>query len=103
MWLKAWPKLAVAVFGAILYIFAVNLFGDIKELLVNVAAALIAIPIIVVTYELWNDKSHKALNENVYRYAENEMGQAMLEIKARRDGAHQGASDVCLDTTQRPC
>ncbi|MDV4343054.1 hypothetical protein HL657_07680 [Methanoculleus sp. YWC-01] len=83
MWLKAWPKLAVAVFGAILYIFAVNLSGDIKELLVDVAAALIAIPIIVVTYELWNDKSHKALNENVYRYAENEMGQAMLEIKAQ--------------------
>ena len=83
MWLKAWPKLVVAVFGAILFIFAVNLSGDLKDLLVDVAAALIAIPLIVVTYELWNDKSHKALNENVYRYAENEMGRAMLAIKAQ--------------------
>lgn len=86
-----------------MYIFAVNLSGDIKELLVNVVAALIAIPIIVVTYELWNDKSHKALNEDVYRYAENEMGQAMLEIKARMEMLLEGycvyfdAGDVVLE------
>ena len=73
-WLKAWPKLAVAVFGGILYIFATNFSGDIKELLINVAAALIAIPVIIVTYEWWNDRSHKAMTENVYHYAENEMG-----------------------------
>ena len=105
IWLKAWPKLAVAVFGAILYIFAVNLSGDIKDLLVDVAAALIAIPLIVVTYELWNDKSHKALNENVYRYAENEMGRAMLEIKAQMEMLLEGycvyfdAGDVVLEDT----
>gem|GEM_PF-3378431 len=103
IWLKAWPKLVVAVFGAILYIFAVNLSGDIKDLLVDVAAALIAIPLIVVTYELWNDKSHKALNENVYRYAENEMGRAMLEIKAQMEMLLEGycvyfdAGDVVLE------
>lgn len=95
--------MAVAVFGAILYIFAVNLSGDIKDLLVDVAAALIAIPLIVVTYELWNDKSHKALNENVYRYAENEMGRAMLEIKAQMEMLLEGycvyfdAGDVVLE------
>ncbi|GLI45435.1 hypothetical protein [Methanoculleus bourgensis] len=103
MWLRAWPKLAVAVFGAILYIFAVNFAGDTKELLINVAATLIAIPVIVVTYELWNDKSHKALNKNVYRYAENEMGQAMLGIKAQMEMLLEGycvyfdAGDVVLD------
>lgn len=93
----------VAVFGAILFIFAVNLSGDLKDLLVDVAAALIAIPLIVVTYELWNDKSHKALNENVYRYAENEMGRAMLEIKAQMEMLLEGycvyfdAGDVVLE------
>lgn len=86
-----------------MYIFAVNLSGDIKDLLVDVAAALIAIPLIVVTYELWNDKSHKALNENVYRYAENEMGRAMLEIKAQMEMLLEGycvyfdAGDVVLE------
>lgn len=64
---------------------------------------MIAIPLIVVTYELWNDKSHKALNENVCRYAENEMGQAMLEIKARMEVSLEGyyayfdAGDVVLE------
>ena len=86
-----------------MYIFAVNLSGDIKDLLVDVAAALIAIPLIVVTYELWNDKSHKVLNENVYRYAENEMGRAMLEIKAQMEMLLEGycvyfdAGDVVLE------
>ena len=86
-----------------MFIFAVNLSGDLKDLLVDVAAALIAIPLIVVTYELWNDKSHKALNENVYRYAENEMGRAMLEIKAQMEMLLEGycvyfdAGDVVLE------
>lgn len=103
IWLKSWPKLAVTVFGIILYTFAINLSGDIKGLLVNIAATLIAIPVIVVTYELWNDKSHKALNENVYRYAENKMGEAMLEIKAQMEMLLEGysvyfdAGDVVLE------
>jgi hypothetical protein len=52
---------------------------------------------------LWNDKSHKALNENVYRYAENEMGRAMLEIKAQMEMLLEGycvyfdAGDVVLE------
>lgn len=88
-----------------LYIFATNLSGDIKELLINVAATLIAIPIIIVTYELWNDKSHKALNENVYRYAENEMGRAMLEIRALMEILLEGycvyfdAGDIVLENS----
>jgi len=103
MWLKAWPKLAIAVFGTILYLFAVRLSGDIKTLLINVAAALIAIPLIVITYELWNDKSHKVLNESVYRYAENEMGRAMLEIEAQMEMLLEGycayfdAGDIVLE------
>lgn len=81
IWLKAWPKLAVALFGALLYIFAIRLSEDLKGLLVNIAAGLISIPIIFIAYDLWNEKSHRALNEDIYRYAENEMSQAILKIR----------------------
>ncbi|MDS1029683.1 hypothetical protein RDV78_04075 [Bacillota bacterium LX-D] len=81
IWLKIWPKSVVTVFGVLLYFLAVRLPEDIKGLLVNVAASLISIPVIFIAYELWNEKSHRALNERVYRYAENEMSQAMLEIR----------------------
>jgi hypothetical protein len=79
--LKTWPKLAVALVGVLIYSFAIRLSEDIKGLLVNIAASLISIPIIFIAYDLWNEKIHRALNDDVYRYAENEISQVMLEIR----------------------
>jgi hypothetical protein len=79
--LKTWPKIIVALVGVLIYLSAIRLSGDIEGLLVNIAASLISIPIIFIAYDLWNEKIHRALNENVYRYAENEISQVMLEIR----------------------
>jgi len=81
LWLSTWPKLAVAFFGIAVYFFAVNFPEDAQGLLVNIAAGLISIPVIFLAYDLWNEKSHRRVNENAYHYAENEMGQIMLEMK----------------------
>ena len=79
--LKIWSKLIVTILGILLYFLAIRLSEDIKGLLINIAASLISIPIIFIAYELWDEKTHRALNESVYSYVENEMSQAMLEIR----------------------
>lgn len=83
--LKIWSKLIVTILGILLYLLAIKLSEDVKGLLINIAASLISIPIIFMAYELWNEKSHRALNESVYTYVENEMSQAMLEIRKTMD------------------
>ena len=79
--LKIWSKLMVTILGILLYFIAIRLNEDIKGLLINIAASLISIPIIFIAYELWDEKTHRALNKSVYSYVENEMSQAMLEIR----------------------
>ena len=81
IWFKSWPKLTVTLCGVVLYFFAVTFPDDAKSLLVNISAGLISIPVIFIAYDLWNEKSHRRLNEDAYQYAENEMGQIMLKTK----------------------
>ncbi len=85
IWLKTWPKIVVMVIGILSYLGAVRLNEDLKGLLINIAATLISIPIIFILYDIWNERSHRVINERVYRYAENEMSLAMLKIRKQME------------------
>ena len=103
LWLTSWPKLAVAFFGVVVYFFAVSFLEDAQGLLVSIAAGLISIPVIFLAYDLWNEKSHRRVNENAYHYAENEMGQIMLKMKRHMEELVYGycvyfdSGDVVID------
>jgi len=81
IWFKTWPKAAVAACGVGLFLLSYFFSENIRNLLISISAALISVPVIFVAYELWNEKSHRQLNEDVYQYAENEMSQIMLKMK----------------------
>lgn len=81
MWLKAWPKLAVALIGILLYLFAIRLSEDLKGLLVNIAASLISIPLIFILYDIWNEKSHRELYKYSYNHADNTIYNAIDEVE----------------------
>jgi hypothetical protein len=109
IWLKTWPKLLVILAGVGLFAVAVCwLSGDVKNLLVNVASALIAVPLIFIFYEVWRDHSKKRLNHSVYDYAQNEMSLGLLKVKDDMRFLIDGlryyfeAGDVVIDDAEIP-
>lgn len=81
IWLKAWPKLTVAIIGILLYLFAIRLSEDVKGLLVNIAASLISIPLVFILYDIWNEKSHRKLYEYSYKHVDNTIYNAIDEVE----------------------
>lgn len=109
IWFKTWPKLLVILAGVGLFAVAVCwLSGDVKNLLVNVASALIAVPLIFIFYEVWRDHSNQQLNSSVYDYAQNEMSLALLRVKddmrflIEGVGHYFEAGDVVIDDAEIP-
>lgn len=108
-WLSVWPKLLVMLMGASLFLVAVFwLTGDVKSLLLNVASALISVPLIFIFYEFWRDHSKKQVNRSVYEYAKNEMSVALSEIKEDMRFLIEGvafyfeAGEVVIDDEMMP-
>lgn len=69
-----WPKLLVITVGVGRYGVAVTwLHGDLRGLIISVGGGLVSIPLVFIFYEIWQEKSHRKLNESVYEFAENQM------------------------------
>ncbi len=81
IWLKIWPKLLVTASGVVCYVAAAYFPENHRGLVENISANLISIPLIFLIYDVWNDKSHQKLYENVYQYAGNEMSLVMADTK----------------------
>jgi len=84
IWYKTWPKLAVTLCGVALYLAAIVVEGQtghLSSLLTSISAALIAVPVMVVAYDFWQERSNRQLNQEAFGYAGNEMGRIMLQVK----------------------
>lgn len=92
VWSKTWPKLLVMIAGIILYLIGIRLNENLKGLLINISSSLISIPTIFIFYDIWQEKSHRKLNERVYKYAENEMSLVMLETRDQMEMLLSGFS-----------
>lgn len=65
------PKLLVILIGMGFYLLAKYwLEGDLKSLVMGIAGGLISIPLVFISYEIWQKKSQKNLNLSVYDFAE---------------------------------
>ena len=79
-----WPKLLVIVAGFGLYGLAVNwLQDDFKGLVISIGGGLISIPLAFIFYEIWQEKSHRKLNDSVYEFAENQMRVSIKAVKSK--------------------
>ena len=69
-----WPKLLVIAAGVSLFLLASELLeDDLKSLVIGIGGSLISIPLVFISYEVWQKKSHRKINESVYEYAERKM------------------------------
>lgn len=66
-----WPKLIVMLFGLGVYgLASCFLEDDLKNLVTGIAGGLISIPLVFISYEVWQQKSHRKLNTSVYEFVE---------------------------------
>lgn len=68
---RHWPKFVTAIIGGA--VFAASYFCSeaVQPLLVNIAAALISIPIVFLFYQMIDEKNHRNMIEYVYEYVDN--------------------------------
>lgn len=68
--LKIWPYLTSALSGLIVYLFVINSTFDktLSSLLINISAALFAIPLLFIIYELAQKYSKRKLNKELIEY-----------------------------------
>ena len=99
IWLKSWPKLLVTGIGVALYVASFWAPEHHRDLVQNISANIISIPIIFLIYEIWNEKAHQKLHEAVYQYASNEMSLAMADAKEAMSSLAFG---VCAYLDNRP-
>jgi hypothetical protein len=79
-----WPKLLVIVAGFGLYGLAVTwLQGEFKSLVIGIGGGLVSIPLAFIFYEIWQEKSHRKLNNSVYEFAENQMRVSIRAVKSK--------------------
>ncbi|HJE03048.1 MAG TPA: hypothetical protein K8U92_04140 [Aliarcobacter thereius] len=85
------------------FISDIYLKDNIQGLFINISATLISIPIVFIVYEIWQEKTHRKLNESVYSFAKNEMTQNLLKIKEQMKFFMEGAfvyfgnNDIVID------
>lgn len=88
-----WPKLLVITVGLSLYGVAVTwLQSDFKSLVISIGGGLVSIPLVFIFYEIWQEKSHRKLNESVYDFAENKMRVSIKAVKSKLELLTEGAS-----------
>lgn len=102
--IKILPKLIIVFVGfALFFISDIYLKDNIQGLFINISATLISIPIVFIVYEIWQEKTHRKLNESVYSFAKNEMTQNLLKIKEQMKFFMEGAfvyfgnNDIVID------
>lgn len=79
-----WPKLLVIGAGVTLYLLASYcLSGDLKSLVMGVAGSLISIPLVFISYEIWQKKSHRKLNKSVYEFAERKVQASIMAVSSK--------------------
>lgn len=90
--IKILPKLIIVFVGfGLFFISDIYLKDNIQGLFINISATLISIPIVFIVYEIWQEKTHRKLNESVYSFAKNEMTQNLLKIKEQMKFFMEGA------------
>lgn len=102
--IKILPKLIIVFVGfGLFFISDIYLKDNIQGLFINISATLISIPIVFIVYEIWQEKTHRKLNESVYSFAKNEMIQNLLKIKEQMKFFMEGAfvyfgnNDIVID------
>lgn len=87
-----WPKLLVIVAGFGIYGLAATwLRGDFKSLVIGIGGGLVSIPLAFIFYEIWQEKSHRKLNNSVYEFAENQMRVSIKAVKTKLELLAGGA------------
>ena len=66
--------------GIVLLLIAFNIKGDIKGLLINLAASFFAIPLIFLFYQKANELSKRRLNKEIFDYAKMQIDREALSI-----------------------
>ena len=102
--IKILPKLIIVFVGfGLFFISDIYLKDNIQGLFINISATLISVPIVFIVYEIWQEKTHRKLNESVYSFAKNEMTQNLLKIKEQMKFFMEGAfvyfgnNDIVID------
>lgn len=78
--LKSLPYLAAIITGGIFYFIATCLVANLHDLLINIAAAFFAIPLLYFFYETTKSFSHKKLNKEIYDYAKMLVDRELLSV-----------------------
>lgn len=87
-----WPKLLVIGAGVVLYLLAsYYLSGDTKGLVIGIAGGLISIPLVFISYEIWQKKSHRKLNKSVYEFAERKVQASIMAVSSKLELLIDGA------------
>lgn len=87
-----WPKLLVITAGVSLFLLASELLkDDIKSLVIGIAGGLISIPLVFISYEVWQKKSQKKLNLSVYEFAERKVQTSIAAVKTKLELLMEGA------------
>lgn len=87
-----WPKLLVIAAGVVLYLLASYcLDGDFKSLVMGIAGSLISIPLVFVSYEIWQQKAQKALNQSVYGFAQGKVQASISKVHSKLELLLDGA------------
>lgn len=75
------PFLITVTTGATLYYCAVKFTnGDMKDLLINIAATLFAVPLVYIVYETIRDKMTNRLRVEIYEYAKMQIDRNLLSV-----------------------
>lgn len=75
------PYVTVLVGGFVLYLLALHpVFGEHRELLVNIAATFFSVPLLVVFYEALRSFSEKELNKEIFDYAKQQIDREFLYV-----------------------
>ncbi len=78
--LKLTPYAASIITGILLFTWGLSLNENWKVLLINIAAAFLAIPLLYLFYGLVRDASHKKLNKELLDYAKMQVDKEVLSV-----------------------
>lgn len=68
---RHWPKFVTALIGGVVFAASYCCSEEVQSLLINIAAALISIPIVFLFYQVIDEKNHRNMIEYVYEYVDN--------------------------------
>jgi hypothetical protein len=78
--LRSIPYLVAACAAGILFYIAKNLSGNPKDLVLNLCADFLAIPVLLLAYESVKTWTHRKLNRQIYDYAKMQVDKEALGI-----------------------